>query len=325
MREASERLALCAHGIREHLGYVDPEARARGHGERRYEPEDAEHRQCSRRIRQRQLPGDEGVHGDHRRGADHYEDAPPHPVDYGERNRGEDEVHEPHAHRAGECRERRPLAEYHLENPRRIVVDRVDSADLVEERDEERKKDGLQEPALEKRHVDTVCRRQERRLYLLHGFRDSLAPHAREHLRGEDVLLLHGDLVCEAGVLAASLASEDSSMTVSSTLPLPEKDFKAVIRDGRITAVGIEFFDDALAAQPLYKLMAKDWDVWLDNIIAFCESDRRKCYAEVALNEVTDACLIRPLDFADALCAEVDTPDDLAVVSAWLARVDKNA
>ena len=148
---------------------------------------------------------------------------------------------------------------------------------------------------------------------------------AREHLRGEDILLLHGDLVFEASVLAASLASGTSTMTVSSTLPLPEKDFKAVIRGGRIEKVGIEFFDDALAAQPLYKLLAKDWDIWLDRIIAFCESDRRRCYAEVAFNEVSDACAIYPLDFADALCAEVDTPDDLAAVSAWLARVDQNA
>ena len=182
MREASERLALRADGIREHFGYVDPEARAGGHGERRYEPEDAEHRYCGRRIRQRQLPGDEGVHGDHRRSADHYEDAPPHLVDYGERDRGEDEVHEPHAHRAGEGRERRPLAEYHLENPRRIVVDRVDSAYLVEERDEERKKDWLQEPALEKRHVDAVRRGEKRSLDLFHGFGDPLAPYARENL-----------------------------------------------------------------------------------------------------------------------------------------------
>lgn len=148
---------------------------------------------------------------------------------------------------------------------------------------------------------------------------------ARDVLRDEDVLLMHGDLVFEAKVLAASLSTPESSMTVSSTLPLPEKDFKAVIHNGRIEKVGIEFFDDAMAAQPLYKLLKRDWNIWLDRIVAFCESDRRKCYAEVAFNEVSDTCCIRPLDFTDALCAEVDTPEDLAVVSAWLAKVDKNA
>ena len=74
-------------------------------------------------------------------------------------------------------------------------------------------------------------------------------------LRGEDIVLMHGDLVFEQGVLGRVLASPVSCMTVSSTLPLPQKDFKAVVQDGRIMKVGIEFFDDALTAQPLYKLL----------------------------------------------------------------------
>ena len=77
---------------------------------------------------------------------------------------------------------------------------------------------------------------------------------AREALRDDDILLMHGDLVFENHVMDAVLASGTSCMTVSSTLPLPEKDFKAVIRDGRIVCVGIEYFNDAMAAQPLYLL-----------------------------------------------------------------------
>ena len=93
-------------------------------------------------------------------------------------------------------------------------------------------------------------------------------------------------------------------MTVSSTLPLPEKDFKAVIHKNRIEKVGIEFFEDALAAQPLYKLNKEDWNVWLARIEEFCEKERVSCYAENAFNEVSDQCLIRPLDVQDRLCAE---------------------
>ena len=48
-------------------------------------------------------------------------------------------------------------------------------------------------------------------------------------------------------------------MTVSSTLPLPEKDFKAVIKNNKIDKVGIEIFNEAMAAQPLYKLKKEDW------------------------------------------------------------------
>lgn len=138
---------------------------------------------------------------------------------------------------------------------------------------------------------------------------------AREVLREEDILLMHGDLVFEESVLERVLAFSGSCMTVSSTVPLPQKDFKAVLKDGRIVAVGIEFFDDAVAAQPLYKLGREDFAVWLDRICAFCEADRRTCYAEVALNEVTAHMTLLPLDVQDALCNEIDTSEDLAVVS----------
>lgn len=145
---------------------------------------------------------------------------------------------------------------------------------------------------------------------------------AREYLRGDDIVLMHGDLVFEASVLGDVLESKTSCMTVSSTLPLPEKDFKAVVHGGRIDKVGIEFFNDAMAAQPLYKLTAKDWEVWLDEIVSFCESGNRKCYAENAFNGVSDRCDIRILDVKDLLCSEIDNPEDLAVVSSKLREVE---
>ena len=79
---------------------------------------------------------------------------------------------------------------------------------------------------------------------------------------------MHGDLVFSAEVLEKSLGSAESCMTVSSTLPLPEKDFKAVVRNGRIEKVGVEFFDSAYAAQPLYHLYPEDWQRWLANILS---------------------------------------------------------
>ena len=65
---------------------------------------------------------------------------------------------------------------------------------------------------------------------------------AREYLENTDIILMHGDLVYEENVLQGELESEKSVMAVSSTLPLPHKDFKAVVEDGHITAVGIEYF-----------------------------------------------------------------------------------
>lgn len=138
-------------------------------------------------------------------------------------------------------------------------------------------------------------------------------------LRGEDIVLMHGDLVFEQGVLGRVLASPASCMTVSSTLPLPQKDFKAVVQDGRVKKVGIEFFDDALTAQPLYKLLRRDWLMWLDKICEFCDGGQRKCYAENAFNTISDECEVYTMDFKDKLCAEIDTPEDMEAVSRQLA------
>lgn len=144
---------------------------------------------------------------------------------------------------------------------------------------------------------------------------------AREALRDSDILLLHGDLVFEPSVLADALAFPQSCMKVSSTLPLPEKDFKAVVKDGMVKKVGVEFFESAMEAQALYKLNASEWNTWLNHITLFCESGKTNVYAEVALNEITDDCPIHILDVKDRLCTEIDNPEDLAKVKAALASL----
>ena len=146
---------------------------------------------------------------------------------------------------------------------------------------------------------------------------------AREHLRDEDIILMHGDLVFELSVLEEIAAFGESCMKVSSTLPLPDKDFKAVIDNGCVKKVGVEFFENAMEAQALYKLNKQEWNIWLDKIVEFCESDKKKCYAEVALNEITDECIIHAYDVRDRLCTEIDTPEDLAVVKAKLLALNE--
>jgi choline kinase len=138
----------------------------------------------------------------------------------------------------------------------------------------------------------------------------------------DDIVLLHGDLVFEQSVLEALLKQKNSSMTVSSIIPLPQKDFKAVIKDGLVKKVGVEFFGDALTAQPMYKLNQTDWKIWLDNILRYCENGQVSCYAENALNDVTNECKIYPMDFKDKLCSEIDTPDDLLLINKRLNNID---
>ena len=132
--------------------------------------------------------------------------------------------------------------------------------------------------------------------------------------------MMHGDLVFTKNIIKKVIENERSCMTVSSTQPLPEKDFKAVVDGDQIKKVGIEFFDNALSAQPLYKINKNDWNIWLNKIIEFCENDNRKCYAENAFNQVSNDCKIYGLDVKDDLCAEIDNPEDLKVVSLALAN-----
>ena len=133
---------------------------------------------------------------------------------------------------------------------------------------------------------------------------------AREELK-DDILLMHGDLVFGRDVLDGMLASRVSRMAVSLSAPLPEKDFKAVLDGDLIRKVGIEFFEDAAAAQPLYFLRKEDWMLWLGKITEFCEAGNTKVYAENALNELDGAAGIHAYDTGDRLCGEIDNPEDL--------------
>ena len=137
---------------------------------------------------------------------------------------------------------------------------------------------------------------------------------------------MHGDLVFERAVFDEVVSCDGSCMAVSLSAQLPEKDFKAVIADGRVKKVGIEFFGKgAAAAQPLYRLTAREWERWLDRICAYCQSgdsEKRRCYAENALNEIVIKD-IAPLDTGALLCAEIDTPEDLAAVKEALRKAEE--
>lgn len=136
---------------------------------------------------------------------------------------------------------------------------------------------------------------------------------AREYLKDDDILMIHGDLVFDDYSLSSCLDNQKSCVTVDRSIPLPQKDFKGVIdkESGQIKAVGIEFFDDSVALQPLYKLKKDDWNVWLNKIEDFCQEGIVNCYAENAFNEISEQCDVRPCDVSGRLCCEVDTLEDL--------------
>lgn len=144
---------------------------------------------------------------------------------------------------------------------------------------------------------------------------------AREYLKDE-IILIHGDLVFSNEVLDRILDYEGSCMVVSTTMPLPQKDFKARVENEQIIQIGIDYFHNAFAAQPLYKLTKETWLIWLEKICEFCGKNEVLCYAENAFNEVALECNLYPLDVRDNLCCEIDNEKDLVVVSEKLTEVN---
>lgn len=136
---------------------------------------------------------------------------------------------------------------------------------------------------------------------------------ARDYLK-DDIILLHGDLVFEQSILEEMLNFGQSCMAVSSVYKIPEKDFKAVIKEGKIVKIGIEFFEGVVAAQPLYVLKQKLWLEWLTKIGEFCQNGISDCYAENALNQILEDHFLYPYDFGNRLCQEIDRGEDLLEV-----------
>lgn len=138
---------------------------------------------------------------------------------------------------------------------------------------------------------------------------------ANEHLK-DDIILLHGDLVFELSVVKDFIGSFGSCVAVDSSLPLPEKDFKAKLDGNRVMKVGIEFFgEDCVACQPFYHICKKDMVMWLSEISDFCSSGRRNVYAENALNNITDKVVITATELKKRLCNEIDNENDLIEIS----------
>lgn len=143
---------------------------------------------------------------------------------------------------------------------------------------------------------------------------------AADCLRGQAVLMMHGDLVFDAAWLEKVMQSPASDLAaVDDSTPLNEKDFKAQLKDGCVAAIGVDFFgSDCVNFMPFYKLSARALGLWLDEVRAHCARGETAIYAETAAASVLAEMRLQALSYAGHLLAEVDTPDDLAWVNEHL-------
>lgn len=148
---------------------------------------------------------------------------------------------------------------------------------------------------------------------------------ARELLRNDDFLTLHGDLVFNQRLLNAILNHPSPSLgLIHPHLPLPEKDFKGRVKNGLLKEVGISIFDeDCYAFQPLYKLSQTDMNIWLDAIVDFVEQKQiTQVYAENAFNTISDQMHIEIMSYERYYINEIDNIEDYEKVSQEILAID---
>lgn len=147
---------------------------------------------------------------------------------------------------------------------------------------------------------------------------------ARKHLN-DDFLLLHGDLVFNKNLVLALLNDSRCSLgLVNKNIPLPKKDFKARVINGKLMEVGVNIFDEnCYAFQPLYKLSKTDLDIWKNAVIDFIKNKKEyNVYAENALNFVSNQMNIELMDYDDFYINEIDDLADYERVSKEIRLFD---
>ncbi len=147
---------------------------------------------------------------------------------------------------------------------------------------------------------------------------------AQKDIIGDDVMLLHGDLVFDKTLITELLFdSRDSLGCVNPSRPLPDKDFKARVVDGKIHEVSVNIFSPGCVAfQPLYKLSRENMLLWLAAVNVFVENGETGVYAENALNEIAPELEIEAFSYENFYVDEVDTPEDLERVSSEIRIFD---
>jgi len=126
-----------------------------------------------------------------------------------------------------------------------------------------------------------------------------------------DILLLHADLLFDNMLVSRLLETNDNRVLVNRSVKPPEKDFKALIENGTVKRIGVDVTGTgAFFCAPMYRFSRDGFRIWLEEIDNFVRDKRVDCYAEEALNRVSDRIELRPLYYGE-FCMEIDTVEDL--------------
>jgi phosphoenolpyruvate phosphomutase len=144
-----------------------------------------------------------------------------------------------------------------------------------------------------------------------------------KRLIDDDIILIHGDLLFERKLLERLISEKHANCVLvnKEIKPPPEKDFKAIIENGRVIKIGVEFSgENTYFSAPLYKFSKPDFLYWLNEIEKFVKKGDLKIYAESVFNEISNKILLRPLYFTKEFCMEIDTKEDLEIARSLLTH-----
>jgi len=129
----------------------------------------------------------------------------------------------------------------------------------------------------------------------------------------DKVILFHGDLIFSDLLLENMIKSKYSNcVLVNKEIPLPKKDFKALLINDRVEKIGVNIFgSNAAFLAPLYKLSKEFFLNWLIQIEIFIKNNQVNLYAEDALNEILNQVSLKPIYFNTLFCMEIDDFEDL--------------
>jgi choline kinase len=134
----------------------------------------------------------------------------------------------------------------------------------------------------------------------------------------DDIILLHGDLLFDNVLIKKLLDAQGNRVLVNRQVLSPKKDFKALIKRGRVVRIGVNLSGPGtFFCAPLCKFCKADFRLWLDKIEDFIMQGKVDCYAEDAFNEISDEVLLRPLYFEE-FCVEIDTKAELEKTRRYL-------
>jgi len=138
-----------------------------------------------------------------------------------------------------------------------------------------------------------------------------------KNLIDDGIILLHGDLFFEKKLLKSLLHDEhENCVLVNREIKPPEKDFKAVIKNGRVFKIGIELLgENVFFLAPLYKFSKSDYLFWLDEIEKSINKGETRIYAETIFNRMSNRIPLYPVYFSGEICLEIDTKEDLEIAT----------